>query len=338
MTKSRLTSVPVTVHKPSGGSYRSHRNKALTPAASQIKKGPTAGPLTPAPPSSGALGVKPSLTIGGRSFAEDLDPYDFDDASQIAEAHRERGAAISRMTPEQQTSILGSKSVEVVAQLAEHTTVDAILDGLADHGDAEVRAAVRARTEWDKERLARIDVADAKERAVVAARRAALYPLPPEPQPVPALHPELDRYVLTAIREAEDPYTPPWQLATLAQHDHDFVIEAVIANPNTPIVALEPLAAGYPVAARRAAERADCSQELLSQLSKSEFPAVRTAVAGNVRTPAIALRELAKDGDRDVRDALAGNASTPRTVLKVLADGEGTQAATLAHRRLMRVN
>jgi hypothetical protein len=332
MTKANLTKVAVNVRKPGSGgaTYRSHRNKRVIPAASEIRGGPTAGPSTPAPTS-------PSLAINGQAYSHDLRQYDFESLSGFAEAHRERGAAISRMTPEQQTSLLGSDSVEVLGQLAEHTTVEAILDDLAEHGDADVRATVRSRTEWDEERLARIDVADGKERAVVAARRAALYPQPPEPQPVPELHPELDRYFLRAIREAEDPYTPPWQLAVLAQHDHDFVIEAVIENPNTPIGALEPLTAQYPVAARRAAERADCSQELLSQLSKSEFPAVRTAVAGNVRAPAIALRELAKDGDRDVRDALAGNASTPRTVLKVLADGGGTQAATLAHRRLMRV-
>jgi hypothetical protein len=334
MTKARLVRTAINVRKPGGGgSYRSHRNKRITPAASEIKGGPTAGPITPAQSAAGPRAASPSLIVGAHEYGRDLRHYDYDSLSGFAEAHRERGATISRMTAEQQTSILGSNSAEVLAQLAEHTTVEEILDGLAEHGDADVRAAVRARTEWNEERLDRIDTADMRGQAEVAARRAALYPQPPRVEPLTAVGTPADE-AGAAIGEAGDPGTRPWRLTVLAEHDHDFVIEAVVENPNTPTAALEKLAARTPIAALYAARRSDCSPELLASQAESEAPAIRAAVAAHAGTPAAALRELARDGDRDVREALAANPSTPRAALKLLSDGGGSRAATAAHRRL----
>lgn len=58
----------------------------------------------------------------------------------------------------------------------------------------------------------------------------------------------------------------------------------------------------------------------LRVLQHSPDPWVRQAVAGNARTEAAILTELAEDPDETVRWAVAGNASIPLPVLRMLAE------------------
>lgn len=145
-----------------------------------------------------------------------------------------------------------------------------------------------------------------------------------------------------ALREAQDPRTPPSRLAALASHDALDVQRSVAMNPNAPLATLEELWKVHPdgfannplvplmlVADVRWLGRLS-ADALVAVLSDPELPApllsqiarhralpVHRAVAGHPRTAPELLVRLARQ--YFLYEEVAQNPSTPRPYLDELA-------------------
>lgn len=120
---------------------------------------------------------------------------------------------------------------------------------------------------------------------------------------------------------ASNPQVPPEALNTLAQDQERKVRSAVANNPRTPTEALQTLAQDYDSDIRLiVASHPRIPGELLETLAQERRDSrVRSAVAGNLQTPAEALRMLAQDQEATVRENVASNPRTPMDVLQALA-------------------
>jgi len=136
-------------------------------------------------------------------------------------------------------------------------------------------------------------------------------------------HPSCPATALAALADAAQArWSASAPLPTL------YELDLVARHPATPPSTVELLAALDERLAdelasnvvRSVARRPDLPEPLAQKLSRSRWPWVRAAVAGNPAAPAPALRRLARDVDADttVTYALAGNPAAPAEVLDVL--------------------
>ena len=130
---------------------------------------------------------------------------------------------------------------------------------------------------------------------------------------------------------AEDPATPPDDLAALAKDPVAKIQRLTAGNPSTPPTALAELAQNTSPRTRRAvASNPSTSPQVLASLVQDSEARVWKQAAANPHTAPAALATLTSNPDEAVRRLVAGNPGTPPELLAALSQDTDAETRRLA--------
>lgn len=235
-------------------------------------------------------------------------------ASDPEVARRKKLAACPGLPPDVVERLASDPDMGVVAQLAESTTVRAVIERLARHPHAEVRRGAAGNEAAPPELLAALVRGDFP---------PALRCLVCDREQVPFVHdPECPRL---------DCDLPPGAACDGShQSTVDDMYYAALWNPATP-AATAAVFADHPSAhlRRPLAARTDVPPRVYEQLAADPVPYVRSTLAENLSVGEGLVRLLADDGGYDVQRTVASRPGLPLDVVLRLAGAGKTGAARL---------